>query len=204
MDVVGRTLEPAVLQALNYWPRYRDIERRQQVDLTVLLPFFDGLLLELPWWNPVWRVTHVEPADPHEFPSEHDRQRNRFTEVSVPGTVSPGDGTATAFVGRVRFEGDRLLRFQAKIGDVVLGPALAEAGRTEPHPFGPLLRSLMDNRGLSIKDLARATGRAMSTIAALRGGGHSPHPVIVREVADALDLPAEDLAAIAGVDGVES
>ncbi|GHJ48302.1 hypothetical protein Cs7R123_56440 [Catellatospora sp. TT07R-123] len=203
MDVIGRTLEPAVLNALNYWPQYLDVERRQEVDLTVLPPFFDGLLRELPWWNPAWRVTQVEPAVPREFPSEHVRQRNRFTEVSVPGTVGTDDGTATAFVGQVRFEGDRLLRFQAKVGGVVIGPALAEAGSPERHPFGALLHRFMDNRGLSVKDLAHATGRAMSTIAGLRSGWRNPHPVIVQEVAEALDLPAADLAAIAGVEGVE-
>ncbi|WP_144122721.1 helix-turn-helix domain-containing protein [Catellatospora sichuanensis] len=203
MDVVGRTLEPAVLLALNHWPRYKHTQPQPQVDLTALPPFFDGLLRELPWWNPTWRIIHVEPAYPHEFPSERDRQRNRFTEVSVPGVLG-ADGTTAAFVGRVRFEGDRLLRFQAKIGDVVLGSAVAEAGKPEPHPFAALLRGFMDNRDMSVQDLAYATERAMATIAALRHGAHSPHPVIVAELARALDLPAGDLAVIAGVEADET
>jgi hypothetical protein len=73
----------------------------------------------------------------------------------------------------VRFEGDRLLRFEAKIADVVVGLALAEAGAPEPHPFGAVLRKLMDNRGVSVKELAMQTGRAMSTINAARTGRHN-------------------------------
>jgi hypothetical protein len=106
------------------------------------------------------------------------------------------------FFARVRFEGDRLLRFQAKIADVVVGPALAEAGAPEPHAFGAVLRKLMDNHAVSVKELAVQTARAMSTINAARTGWHNPHPVLVREIARALGIPEEDLAAVAGVDDV--
>ncbi len=37
-------------------------------------------------------------------------------------------------------------------------------------------------------------------IRAVQSGGHNPHPILVREIARALDLPEADLAAIAGVD----
>lgn len=200
MDVAGRTLPPAVHQALTYWPGIVHARKPKPVDLAVLPPFFNGLLAELPWWNSAWRVTQVEPAYPCEVASDHDRQRNRFTEVSVPGTLAGGVGRTLPFFGRVRFEGNQLLRFQAKIADTIVGPALAEAGGPEPHPFGAVLRKLMDNRGVTVKELAMRTARAMSTINAARTGWHNPHPVLVHELARALDVPEQDLAAIAGVD----
>ncbi|MCW2144590.1 Helix-turn-helix domain-containing protein [Actinoplanes cyaneus] len=185
---------------MTYWPRLVHAEEPKPVDLAVLPHFFNGLLSELPWWDNIWRVTYVEPANPREFASDHDRQRSRFTEVSVPGILGGGAGQTLPFLGRVRFESDRLLRFQAKIGDMVVGPALSEAGTHEPHPFGAVLRKLMDNRGVSVKDVARRTYRAMSTIYAAQSGGRNPHPILVREIAGALDIPEADLAAIAGVD----
>ncbi|GIH16634.1 helix-turn-helix domain-containing protein [Rugosimonospora africana] len=160
----------------------------------------NDLLGELPWWNSTWRVTQVEPADPREVASDHDRQKNRVTEVSVPGTLAGDAGQTLPFFARVRFEGNRLLRFQAKTADTVIGPALAEAGAPEPHPFGAVLRKLMDNRGVSVRKLAMDTGRAMSTTNAARTGWHNPHPVLVREIARALGIPEADLAAVAGVD----
>ena len=200
MNVAGRTLAPAVLKALTYWPGIGRAEKLEPVSLTVLPPFFNDLLSEIPWWDRTWRVTDVEPAYPREHASDHDRQKNRFTEVSVPGTVVGGAGQTLAFSARVRFEGDRLLRFEAKIADMVVGPARAEAGAPELHPFGVVLSKLMDNRGLSVEDVARRTTRAMSTIKAARTGWHNPHPILVREIAHALDIPEADLAAIAGVD----
>jgi hypothetical protein len=200
MNVAGRTLAPAVVEALTYWPRIVHAEEPKPVDLAVLLPFFNGLLGELPWWDGAWRVTHVDPAYPREFASDRDRNTNRFTEVSVPGTLGGGAGQTLPFYGSVRFEGDRLLRFQAKVGDAIVGPALSEAGTHERHPFGAVLRKLMDNRGISVKELARRTSRAMSTIYAAQSGGRSPHPILVQEIARALDIPEADLVAIAGVD----
>jgi hypothetical protein len=58
----------------------------------------------------------------------------------------------------------------------------------------------MNNHGVSVKDLAIQTGRAMSTINAARTGVRNPHSVLVREIARALGMPTADLAAIAGVD----
>jgi hypothetical protein len=69
-------------------------EKPEPVDLTVLPPFFNDLLGELPWWKTTWQVTQVEPAYPREVASNHDRQKNRFTEVSVPGTLG-GDAGQT-------------------------------------------------------------------------------------------------------------
>jgi hypothetical protein len=200
VDVAGRTLSPAVLKALTYWPGIVHAERPEPVDLAILPPFFNGLLGELPWWDATWRVTQVEPAYPREVASDHDRQKNRFTEVSVPGTLGAAAGRVLPFFARVRFEGDRLLRFQAKIADMVIGPALTEAGAPEPHPFGAVLRKLMDNRGVSVKELAEQTARARSTINAARTGWHNPHPVLVREIARALGIPEADLTAMAGVE----
>ncbi|MEW2329637.1 helix-turn-helix transcriptional regulator [Micromonospora chersina] len=200
MDVAGRMLTPAVQKALTYWPGIAHTKRPKQVDLAVLPPFFNDLLAELPWWKREWQVTQVEPAYPHEVASNHDRQKNAFTEVSVPGTLEGCAGQTLPFFGRVRFEGNRLVRFQAKIADTIVGPAFAEAGASEPHPFGAVLRKLMDNRGVSVKELAVRTARAMSTINAARTGWHNPHPVLVREIARTLGIPEADLTAIAGVD----
>ncbi|WIM92497.1 helix-turn-helix transcriptional regulator [Actinoplanes oblitus] len=83
--------------------------------------------------------------------------------------------------------------------DLDTGSALAEAGTHEPHPFGAVLSKLMDNRGPSVMDVAMRTYRAMSTIHAVQRGGRNPHPVLVREIARALDLPEADLTAIAGL-----
>lgn len=200
MNVAGRTITPAVLRALTYWPGVGRPGEQEPVVLTVLPPFFDDLLSELPWWDNTWRVDHVEPAYPREVASDHDMGRNRFTEVSVPGTLGGSAGQTLPFSGRVRFEGDRLLRFQAKIADSVVGPALAEAGAPEPHPFGAVLRKLMDNRGISVMDMARRTFRARSTVNGLYTGQRNPHPILIREIAPVLDIPEADLAAIAGVD----
>jgi len=198
VDVAERTLSPAVLKALTYWPGVVHAVEPAPADLAVLPPFFNDLLGELPWWNSRWRVTQVEPAHPREVASDHDRQKNRFTEVSVPGTLGGDAGQALPFFARVRFQDDRLLRFQAKIAEMVVAPALAEAGTPEPHPFGVVLRKLMDNRGVSVTELARQTARSMSTINAARTGWHNPHPVLVREIARALGIPEADLAAMAG------
>jgi hypothetical protein len=143
----------------------------------------------------------LEPHGEHGCaPSDSGRGKNRFTEVSVPGKLGTDSGEALPFFARVRFERDRLLWYQVKIADTVVGSALAEAGRPEPHPFGAVLRKLMDNRGISVADMAVRTRRAMSTIHAVRAGGRNPHPVLVREIAGALDLSEADLAAVAGVD----
>jgi hypothetical protein len=40
----------------------------------------------------------------------------------------------------------------------------------------------------------------MSTIAGLSTGGRNPHRILVEEVAVALDMAAQDLIAIAGLD----
>ncbi|MEV2240442.1 hypothetical protein [Micromonospora sp. NPDC049891] len=200
MNVAGRTLSPAVQKALTYWPGIVHPKRPEPVDLAALPPFFNDLLAELPWWNSDWQVTQVEAASPREVASSHDRQKNAFTEVSVPGTLVGRAAQTLPFVGRVRFEGNRLLRFQAKIADTTVGPALAKAGAPEPHPFGAVLCKLMDSRGVSVKELAVRTVRAMSTINAARTGGHNPHPVLVGEIAGALGIPEADLAAIAGID----
>jgi hypothetical protein len=151
MNIAGRTLGPAVRNALTYWPA----------------------------------VLHAGRPDPPDLAVDGD------TDRTLP------------FFARVRFEGDRLLRFHAKVADTVVGPALAEAGAPEPHPFGAVLHKLMDNRGVSVRDLAQRTGRAMSTIHSARAGGRNPHPVLVAEIARALGIPEADLAAVAGVDGVD-
>ncbi|GIJ70814.1 hypothetical protein Voc01_057310 [Virgisporangium ochraceum] len=90
MNIAGRTLGPAVLHA----------GRPDPPDLAVLPPFFTDLLHELPWWNRTWRVTEVQPAYPREFTSGEQRRKNRFTEVSVPGTLDGGTDRTLPFFAR--------------------------------------------------------------------------------------------------------
>jgi hypothetical protein len=169
-------------------------------DLSVLPPFLDELLGELPWWNRAWRVSEVGPAYPNAVPHPKPAGVAQFVEVTVPGSVN-GDGTeGLPFSARLRFADDRLLRWQVKVGDAVIGPGLAPAGEPEPHPFGPVFRGLMEVRGLSVRQAARQSLRAESSIKRLRVGNLIPHPALVADVARALEMPAEDLAVVAGLD----
>ncbi|MFE7458116.1 XRE family transcriptional regulator [Streptomyces sp. NPDC057554] len=176
------------------------------MDLTVLPPFLNGLLADLPWWNRDWKVSRVEPGLPLEIGSDHRGHPARFTEVSVPGTVGPGDGDGDGdgeslpFVATIGFAGDRLIRFQAKIDDMVVGPAVAPAGQPEPHPFARVLTGLMDLRGIPVRNMAWETGRSRSTIQMLRSGRHNPEPLLVQEIAGALGMSEADVSIIAGLD----
>jgi hypothetical protein len=195
-----RTLSADVIEVLTYWPGIVHAVRPLPVDLTVLPPFLNEMLGELPWWNPAWQVTQVEPAYPREIAGNEPRRVTRYTEVSVPGTVSRDPAHALPFSARIRFEVDLLIRFQAKIGDVVLSPAVTAAGQPEPHPFGAVFSQLMDQRGISIREMAMQCGRAMSTIKGLRGGWLNPHRVLVQEVARVMKMSEQDMAVIAGLD----
>lgn len=202
MSPASRTLSADVIAALTYWPGSIGPGRKlppDPVDLTVLPSFFNDVLQDLPWWNRDWKVTQVEPCLPLEVASDHDRSNTRFTEVSVPGTVGSNSGEILPFVAKVRFESNQLIRFQAKIGDIVVGPAHAPAGRLEPHPFARVFTRLMDLRGIPVRDMATQTARSMSTIHMLRSGRLNPHQVLVKEIAAVLDMSQEDIEAIAGL-----
>ncbi|MEO3747448.1 hypothetical protein [Plantactinospora sp. B5E13] len=202
MTFAGRTLTPAVVEALRYWPGVVHSVRPAPVDLAVLPPFFTDLLAELPWWNQAWRIDRVEPAHPHETPW-NDREQG-VVEVSVPGTASCGSDDVLPFSAQVRFDGDRLIRFQAKLGDMVVGPSVAAPGKPEPHPFGVVFSRLIDLRGISVRDMARGSFRSESTIRGLRAGGIVPHRAVLAYVPEVLGISAEDLAAIAGLDPEEN
>lgn len=189
-----RMLSSAVVKALTSWPGFVPVAR-EAPDLAVLPPFFNELLGELPWWNPAWRVTEVRPASP----CCAKVQGTGFTEVAVPGWAAGPDESPLPFSARVRFKGDRLLRFRAKIGDMVIGPGVTPAGQPEPDPFAAVVRALMDQRQISVRTLAQRTYLSIATVRALRDGW-SPDPVVVERVAAALDTPAEELLAIAGHD----
>jgi hypothetical protein len=203
MSPASRTLSADVIAALTYWPGSIGPGRKfppDPVDLTVLPSFFNDMLQDLPWWNRDWKVTQVEPGLPLEVASDHDRSNTRFTEVSVPGTVGSDSGETLPFTAKVRFESDQLIRFQAKIGDIVVGPAHAPAGQLEPHPFARVFTRLMTLRGIPVRDMAEQTARSMSTIQMLRSGRLNPHPVLVKEIAAVLHMSQEDITAIAGLD----
>ncbi|WP_433212502.1 helix-turn-helix domain-containing protein [Dactylosporangium sp. CS-047395] len=99
----------------------------------------------------------------------------RFTEVTVPATLTNRAGHELPFFAQIRFEANILRRFQAKVGDTVISPALRPAGFQDPHPFGPLLQALLANRQTTAQDLAQGTGLSVSTVHGLRSGGRRPH-----------------------------
>ncbi|WP_030766732.1 MULTISPECIES: helix-turn-helix domain-containing protein [unclassified Streptomyces] len=203
MEIAERTLAVDVIAALRYWPGViwgGQNYPPDPVDLTVLPPFFNEVLLELPWWNPDWKVRAVEPGLPVEIDGDRPGQPARVTEVSVPGTVGSGSGECLPFVAKVAFAGDQLIGFQAKIGEVVLGPALAPAGQLEPHPFARVLTGLMDSRGIPVKAMARETARSMSTVHMLRSGRLNPGPLLAQEIAKVLGMSEGDVRVIAGLD----
>lgn len=117
----------------------------------------------------------------------------------MPATLTNGAGHELPLFGQIRFEGNVMRRFQAKVGDTVIKPAIRPAGIQDPHPFGPMLQAMMANRQNSVRGLARGAGLSESTVRWLRSGGLRPHPKLVRAIAAALGLPESDLAAIAGV-----
>lgn len=189
-----------MIEALTYWPGLVHAVEPTPVDLGVLPPLFNELLDEWPWWDRAWRVTRVEPARPREIARDEPRAVSRFTEVTVPGTVSRDAGKTLPMSARVRFSDDQLIRFQAKIGDIVIGPGSAAAGVPEPHPFGSVLATLMDLRGISVQEMAVRCARSMSTINMVRSGGWNPHQILVAELAEALEMSEKDLLTIAGLD----
>ena len=66
--------------------------------------------------------------------------------------------------------------------------------------FGPRLRRLREAAGLTQEQLAERAGLAPWAVAALeRGERRHPYPHTLRALADALDLSAEERAALAGV-----
>ncbi|MBU2669298.1 helix-turn-helix domain-containing protein [Actinoplanes bogorensis] len=201
MDNVDRVLSPAVVEALTFWPR---LTQATGVDVSVLVPFFNELLGEWPFWDSRWRVTRAGHAYPYEIAKDEERSVSRFTEVSVPGEVGHDDGRALPWVARVRFTGDRLVRFEAKVGAAVIGPALTEPGRPEPNPFGAVLTRLMEARGLTRHDMAVRCRRAQSTIVGVMRGASNPHRILLTEMAAALEMPEADLLAIAGQPDAES
>ncbi|WP_329172820.1 helix-turn-helix transcriptional regulator [Streptomyces sp. NBC_01477] len=202
METANRALTSDVIAALRYWPGVIWVGQKNPpdpVDLTVLPPFFNEVLQALPWWNRDWKIDSVQAGLPAETGDHRCDPAVRFTEVSIPGTVASGSSESLPFVAKVGFTGDRLIRFQAKIGDVVIGPAVAPAGRSEPHPFGRMLTELMDLRGIPVGEMARAAGLSMSTIHMLRGG-RNPNLLQARLIARILDMSEADVRVIAGLD----
>ncbi|GJF32162.1 hypothetical protein KNE206_48620 [Kitasatospora sp. NE20-6] len=202
METANRALTADVIAALTYWPDVLWVGQKNPpdpVDTTVLLPFINEVLQDLPWWNRDWKVDRVKPGIPVETGDHRCDPAVRFAEVSIPGTVTSGNGESLPFVAKIGFTGDRLIRFQAKIGDVVIGPAVAPVGQSEPHPFGRILTGLMDLRGIPVRDMARAVGLSMSTIGMLRGGDN-PDLLQARLIAGVLNMSEADVRVIAGLD----
>ncbi|GIM89301.1 helix-turn-helix domain-containing protein [Paractinoplanes toevensis] len=193
-------MSTAVVEALTFRRSHGPPDRLVPADQSVLAPFLDTLLGELPWWNRGWRVAEVGAARSSSSSRALSPEVMQVVEVTVPGLLNGDAGEVLPFSARVRFLEDRLLRWQMKIGEVVIGPGLAPAGEPEPHAFGAVFQLLAEMRGLSFKEVAHRTGRAESTINRLRAGALVPERMLIEELARALDLPAASLAVIAGLD----
>lgn len=204
VSFADRPLDADVLAALTSWPGIRGRAAPAPAVLARLVPFFNGLLDELPWWDRAWRVTRVEPAYPLVRARDQLDAVSGLIEVSIPGAVSRDGGEDLPFFARVGFEDDRLTRFQAKIGDVVLGPGATGAGKREPHPFGAVLASLMRLRGISAMEMARRCGLAVTTVRAVGDGAWNPHHAVVVALAGGLGMPEKDLLAVAGLEPTDS
>ncbi|MDG4778727.1 helix-turn-helix transcriptional regulator [Micromonospora sp. WMMD961] len=195
-------MSAAVVEALT--DRARDASPDQlTVDRSVLATFLDTLLGELPWWSRAWRVAEVGEVRKSSSALALPPGEPQVVEVTVPGSLGGDAGKVQSFSARVRLLEDRLLRWQMKIGDTVIGPAVAPAGEPEPHPFGAVFGMLVEMRGLSLREVAWQAGRAHSTIMKLRHGGLVPERGLIEQLAQALNVPAEDLTLIAGVDSAD-
>lgn len=64
--------------------------------------------------------------------------------------------------------------------------------------FGAILQGLMENRGLTVEDLARATDQSYSTVDQLIRGLAEPAEGILRRIAGVLGVPVADLFVMAG------
>ena len=198
-EVSVERLSAAAIRALT--DRARDAPPAElTVDRSVLATFLDTLLGELPWWNRAWRVAEV--AEVHKSSSALALPPGdvQVVEVTVRGSLGGAAGEVQLFSARVRLLEDRLLRWQMKVGDTVIGPAVAPTGEPEPHPFGAVFQMLVEMRGLSLREVAWRAGRADSTIMKLLHGALVPERALINQLARALNVPAANLALIAGVD----
>ncbi|MEN8239157.1 MAG: helix-turn-helix transcriptional regulator [Actinomycetota bacterium] len=67
---------------------------------------------------------------------------------------------------------------------------------TDPDALGTLIRSTRLDRGLSLGQLASAVDRSLSTVRRWERGESAPPESVLGDLANALDLDAEDLGAI--------
>ncbi|GAA0445712.1 hypothetical protein GCM10009531_40750 [Actinoplanes capillaceus] len=188
-----RPLSEAEIAALRYWPRYARTGPTP-VDGDVLVPLLGELLEELPWWDRAWRVTsagHADPVDMTRIDVVPDP-----VEVAVPGTVGRDGADELPLSARIRIHGDRLVRFEVKVGDLVIAPGREPAGTPERHRFGVVLTALMTSHGISRREMARRCGLAASTIAAAMGG-RRPHERVITSVAPEVGMTVEDMTALA-------
>ncbi|WP_422771467.1 helix-turn-helix domain-containing protein [Plantactinospora sp. WMMC1484] len=192
----------AVIKALTD-PAHDAAPDQLAAERSVLATFLDTLLGELPWWNRAWRVAEVGEVCKSSSARAMRPGRVQVVEVTVPGSLGGDAREIQTFSARVRLLEDRLLRWQMKVGDTVIGPAVAPAGELEPHPFGAVFQMLVEMRGLSRGEVALRTGRAQATIMKLRHGALVPERALIEELARALNVPAANLALIAGVDSAD-
>ncbi|MFF5085520.1 helix-turn-helix domain-containing protein [Actinoplanes sp. NPDC000266] len=100
-------------------------------------------------------------------------------------------------IHEVRVVRSHLTQFEARIGDVLIGPPVRPG---DPHPFGAIFSALMDRRGISGKEMAHRCRLAESTVAKMRAGRAVPRErKRIADLAAALDMPVGDLAAIVGL-----
>jgi hypothetical protein len=162
MTEVGvERLSAAVIEALTDRARDAPADKpaadKPAVDGSVLATFLDTLLGELPWWNLAWRVAEVAEVRRSSSALALPPGAVQVVEVTVRGSLGGAAGEVQLFSARVRLLEDRLLRWQMKVGDTVIGPAVAPAGEPEPHPFGAVFQMLLACQARS-KAMARSDG----------------------------------------------
>ncbi|GGN63902.1 hypothetical protein GCM10010112_23580 [Actinoplanes lobatus] len=190
---LDRPLSEAEIEALRHWPRYAHTSRTT-VDPGVLVPLLNEILGELPWWDRAWRVTGAGHADPVDM-TRTDVVPDPV-EVAVPGAVSRDGTDELPLSARIRIHGDRLVRFEVKVGDLVIGPGREPAGKPERHRFGVVLTALMRSHGITEREMGIRCGLAMATIRAAMGG-RRPHQRVIEAVAPHVGMTAADLTALA-------
>ncbi|GHJ45353.1 hypothetical protein Cs7R123_26950 [Catellatospora sp. TT07R-123] len=91
----------------------------------------------------------------------------------------------------------RLRRFARSLWPVQPEPPAPADDPAPGHGFGPLLSALMANRNLSATGLAAITGLTGAALAGLRTGERPATPDELTALAEALDVRADDLFALA-------
>jgi hypothetical protein len=136
MEMVDRTLTADVIAALTYWPGIIWVGQKNPpdpVDISVLLPFFNELLQELPWWNRDWKVSHVEPGTPQQHADDDRGSMVLRPAVAPPGRLEPHP-FATVLTGLMDLRGISIRAMALGTARSMSTIHLLRSGRLNPKP----------------------------------------------------------------------